>query len=315
MTPQETALLQSAGETFIRNASVMLLIAIAYIAIWILLGVVGVTFLMTTAYCAVYFQIFFGLLRVALIDNSSEPLSVRFALAGQSIAGVSIAQGWLGGICGFILLIGDAATTWRAWAISFEHRKPVYAVICLFLIGLGCSIGFNILNTPPPAFVFTGSALWILQLLGLIIPLITNVAATLLIGYQAYKYRGFVKATLGRPGRSKAGKIMMVLTESGVIYSIIQDQATRLWGQFSLFVSAMLPLVIILIVNHQRSIAETLRGSDIGGTAASTQFDAGTHISFAHGPPGSNVEVEEGSTDVPLSAPGSGHSPDMKTIA
>ncbi|KAJ6463902.1 hypothetical protein C8R45DRAFT_502974 [Mycena sanguinolenta] len=326
MTPQETALLQNAGETFIRNASVMLLIAIAYgiylltaalavssllrprdyeksFAIWTLLAAVCVTFMVTTAYCAVYFAIVFGLMRVSLVDNILDPLATRFALAGQSIQGVSIAQGWLGGICGFIFLIGDAATSWRAWAISFEHRKPVYGIFLLFLSGLGCSIGYNVLNTPPPPFVFTGSALWILQLLGLILPLMTNVFATALIGYRAYKYKGFVKATLGRPGRSKAAKIMMVLTESGFVYSIIQainvtliltddaplsspqDQATRLWGQLTLFVSAMLPLVIILIVSHQRSMTDTIRGTDIPASV-SAEFEAGTHISFAHSPAG-----------------------------
>ncbi|KAJ6551461.1 hypothetical protein B0H19DRAFT_1264103 [Mycena capillaripes] len=324
MTPQETLLLQNAGETFIRNASVMLLIAIAYgiylltaalavssllrprdydksTAVWTLLGVVCVTFMMTTAYCAVYFAIAFGLMRVALVENISDPLATRFALAGQSIQGVSIAQGWLGGICGFILLMGDAATSWRAWAISVEYRKLVYGIFFLFLSGLGCSIGYNVLNTPPPPFIFTGSALWILQLLGLILPLLTNVCATALIGYQTYQYQGFVKAMLGHPGRSKAAKVMMVLTESGFVYSVIQainvtliltddaplsspqDQATRLWGQITLFVSAMLPLVIILIVSHQRSMTDTMQGSDIPGSV-SAEFNAGTHISFAHSP-------------------------------
>ncbi|KAE9396997.1 hypothetical protein BT96DRAFT_1021031 [Gymnopus androsaceus JB14] len=270
------------------------------VAIWALFVGVVVTVMMTTAYSALYFQIFFEFLRVGLVENTSQPLEVRFELAQESIANASSALQWLGGAGGgFIYLIGDAVSVWRVWAIcSSSHRKLVFLPIILFLGGLGTSIGFNVLNTPPPPFLFTGSAIWDLQLLGLILPLTTNVVATALIAYQTYSYRGFMKANFSL-GHSKTGSILSLLTESGVVYCVIQaidvtliltddaplsspqDQATRLFDQFTLFVSPMIPLFVILIVYSQRSITEAMHGSTSGGTTPSV-FDAGTHISFAN---------------------------------
>ncbi|KAJ3721331.1 hypothetical protein DFJ43DRAFT_1094665 [Lentinula guzmanii] len=344
MTPEEIALLQAAGQTLNRNGSVLLIIAILYgiyvitvvlalksllrrgltknLAIWSLLVGVVITFMMTTAYSALYFQIFFAFFRVGLVENTSQPLDVRFGLAEESIANASSAMQWLGGAGGgLIYLIGDAVSVWRVWAICSTHRKSVLLPVVLMLGGLGVSIGFNVLNTPPPPFVFTFSALWDLQLLGLILPLATNVVATALIGYQTYSYHDFMKANFST-GRSKAGSIMNLLTESGVIYCVIQaiyvtlvltddaplsspqDQATRLFDQFTLFVSAMIPLLVILIVYNRRSITDTVQESYSGGAgpAIRSQFDAGTHISFANrAPSSSNIQysnIEGDSTDV-----------------
>ncbi|KAJ3812832.1 hypothetical protein F5876DRAFT_63672 [Lentinula aff. lateritia] len=342
MSPEEIALLQQAGLTLGRNGSVLLLIGILYVlspyllnipgiyvtlvilalnsllrrgftrnaAIWALLVGVVVTFTMTTAYSALYFQIFFGFFRVAFIENSSQSFESRLDIAEDSIAN---------------FLIGDAVSVWRVWAICSSNRRFIILPIIMFLGGLGLSIGFNSLNTPPPPFVFTFSTLWDLQLLGLILPLATNVFATVLIGYQTYLYHGFIKANLST-GRSKAGSIMILLTESGAVYCTIQaiyvtlvltddaplsspqDQATRLYGQFALFVSAMIPLLVILIVYNQRSITDTVHGSYSGGTApAISQYDPGTHISFANRVPfssgtgHSNIEGE--STDVQSNNP------------
>ncbi|KAJ3885008.1 hypothetical protein GG344DRAFT_83230 [Lentinula edodes] len=353
MSPEEIALLQQAGLTLGRNGSVLLLIGILYgiyvvlvmlalnsllrrgftrnAAIWALLVGVVVTFTMTTAYSALYFQIFFGFFRVAFIENSSQSFETRLDIAEDSIANVSSAVQWLGGAGGGLIasfspfLIGDAVSVWRVWAICSSNRRFIILPIIMFLGGLGLSIGFNSLNTPPPPFVFAFSTLWDLQLLGLILPLATNVFATVLIGYQTYLYHGFIKANLST-GSSKAGSIMILLTESGAVYCTIQaiyvtlvltddaplsspqDQATRLFGQFALFVSAMIPLLVILIVYNQRSITDTVHRSYSGGTSpAISQCNPGTHISFANRVPfssgtgHSNVEGE--STDVQLNNP------------
>ncbi|KIK60205.1 hypothetical protein GYMLUDRAFT_244636 [Collybiopsis luxurians FD-317 M1] len=309
MSPEEIALFQSLGLTLGRNGSVMLFIGILYgiyvitaymtlksllrrgltknVAIWILLFVVAFTFMMTTTAAALYFQNFFQYVQVSLVENPTLPVETRFQIAGDSIAGLATAFQWLGGVGGgFIYIIGDAVTVWRVWVICPSQRKLASIPVFLVLAAFGCSIGFNILNTPPPPFVFTGSALWILQLLGLILPLATNVVATGIIGYQAFAYKGFLKANLN-PQHSKAGSILILLTESGVVYSLAQaiyvtlvltddaplsspqDQATRLFDQFTLFLS--------------RSITDTIHGtySASPGAGSDSLFDPGTHISFA----------------------------------
>lgn len=70
------------------------------ISIWALLLGVVVTFMMTTAYSALYFQIYFEFIRVGLEENTSQPLEVRFEIAGDSIANASSAIQWLGGVGG-----------------------------------------------------------------------------------------------------------------------------------------------------------------------------------------------------------------------
>ncbi|KAJ7112988.1 hypothetical protein C8R44DRAFT_984842 [Mycena epipterygia] len=234
------------------------------------------------------------MIRATFIENGNEPLPIRMALAAQSIESVSVWNSWLGGTCGLMFLIGDAVTVWRAWAILADRTKPILFVIFLFACSLGTCVAYNVLNSPPVPAIPFGSALYVVQYLGAIFPLATNVCAVGLIGYRTYTFHRFMAETLG-PGKPKAGKMMLVLTESGVLCCIVQainvalnfsndvpgisplDTTSRLWGALILF--AILPLMIILIVNQQRSISDTIVGSQLPKLpAASSRSEPGTIV-------------------------------------
>ncbi|KAJ6595941.1 hypothetical protein B0H10DRAFT_2197284 [Mycena sp. CBHHK59/15] len=294
MTPEETALLQEVGLDLISDASQMVLISIAYAlavtsllhrkltknpAVWAVLVAVGVTFAMTTVYTASWFQGFFKGMHVLFEENTEDPLATRIDLANQSITGVNNLINVLAGQgTGSIALIGDTVSVWRAWAILTPNRKPVYGLILLLLAGLGTSVAGNILDMSAPNFITFDSVVGVLTLLGQTLPLVTNLVATGLIAYKAY----FMKATLGL-GQSKVAKILMVVTESGAFYCVIQainvalnltdntsgslqDQVTILWNQFTLFVS--------------RSIADALQSTQGSGAVSVFRHNAATHISF-----------------------------------
>ncbi|KAJ7600233.1 hypothetical protein C8J56DRAFT_909736 [Mycena floridula] len=114
-----------------------------------------------------------------------------------------------------------------------------------------------------------------------------------------------MKDTLG-VGTSAAGKVLMFLTESGIVYVIFQiinvclsaaddttgtplHEATDIWGMIMTMFSAAYPNLIILIVYKQYSIARLTEISTTG------RKNLGTHISFARSPP------QQGATDSTMS--------------
>ncbi|KAJ6595937.1 hypothetical protein B0H10DRAFT_2328439 [Mycena sp. CBHHK59/15] len=194
-------------------------------AIWALLIAVGITFMMMTC--------FFKSMHVLFEKNTEDSLATRIDLANQSVMGMNNLILFLAGDgAGLIFLIGDAVSVWCAWAILTPNRKPVYGLIGLLLVGM-------------------------------MLLLATNLHATGLIAYKAYTYRGFMQATLGL-GQSKVTKVLIVVTESGAAYCVIQDLVAQLWNQFTLFVS--------------RSITDTLQGTQGSGAVSGFRRDVVTHM-------------------------------------
>ncbi|KAJ7579398.1 hypothetical protein C8J56DRAFT_897240 [Mycena floridula] len=138
---------------------------------------------------------------------------------------------------------------------------------------------------------------------GPVMSIVTNGIAVILIGIKAYQHRTFMKATIGQ-GKSAAGKVLIFLTESGIVYIIFQiintyllsvdskpnstlDYVQLIWAvemnivcdQCSKHPQGIYPLLVILIVNHRHSIAHITEASRPG------DGNPGTHISFAHSSP------------------------------
>ncbi|KAJ7588608.1 hypothetical protein C8J56DRAFT_939694 [Mycena floridula] len=101
-------------------------------------------------------------------------------------------------------------------------------------------------------------------------------------------------------GTSAAGKVLMFLTESGIVYiinfslSIVDttigtplDGASNIWGEIMIMFSAAYPSLVILIVYNQYSIARLTEGSTAGSR------NVGTHISFAQSPPQQGTTVTD----------------------
>ncbi|TBU53347.1 hypothetical protein BD310DRAFT_830322, partial [Dichomitus squalens] len=110
--------------------------------------------------------------------------------------------------------LGDAIVWWRVCVICGGHRS-IY-MVGFFLLAATCGIGILIFR---------------FQLAATVVSVALNAIATSLIGLKAWseKYRRTMRSHLsGASYRTRVGKVMALLVESGVIYIIIWVSSTNL---------------------------------------------------------------------------------------
>ncbi|KAJ7585857.1 hypothetical protein C8J56DRAFT_891717 [Mycena floridula] len=268
MTPEEVALLKYAGQVFVGGFSAM---------------VAG-------------FKVMTG----ALIDNTDLELLEKFESADISVLPLNLAENWIGGNGnGLLTIFSDGIVVWRAWAVWSDQRSVIMVPALTLLATFACVI--KTIESTVPNFVYGTVGALIIAASALSIA--TNLMAVLLIGFKAYQHWKFMKDTVG-VGTSASGKVMMFLTESGIVYVIFQiinfslsvvnttngsplSEASSIWGVIMIIFSAAYPSLVILIVYNQYSIARLTEGS----TARSR--NVGTHISFARSPPQQGTTVTD----------------------
>ncbi|KAJ7575380.1 hypothetical protein C8J56DRAFT_976085, partial [Mycena floridula] len=269
MTPDETLLLKNAGQILVQDFFSAIIMAFCYgvyvllaslamyhlllkhnktTATWALCALLTLIFLITTASFSLFVAICFKLIIGALIENTELELLERLDIANTSTKQIVLAYGWLNGDSNSLSLIfGDGIVVWRAWAI-WDGRHSVIILPALTLLGtFALFLAHNILTTmtliSPDLYSGQVASLFIA---GAIMSIVTNLMAIILIGLKAYQHRKFMKNTIGS-GRSAAGKVLMFLTESGIVYIGLQiidvflaaldttqgsalDDATQIWG-------------------------------------------------------------------------------------
>ncbi|KAJ7575306.1 hypothetical protein C8J56DRAFT_901202 [Mycena floridula] len=190
-------------------------------ATWALCALFVVIFLITTASFCLDVAFCFKLMIGALIKNTELELLERLEIANASVIQIDLASGWLNGDTNSLLLIfGDGIVVWRAWAIWHGQRSIIILPGLTLLATFALFLAENILQTitsVDPAFVYGKVAS--LQIAGATMSIVTNLIATILIGLKTLlsQHWKFMKDTIG-PGRSAAGKVLMFLTESGIVY-------------------------------------------------------------------------------------------------
>ncbi|KAJ3718205.1 hypothetical protein C8R42DRAFT_136151 [Lentinula raphanica] len=320
MTPEETELLKEAGELFVRDFACTVPLALLYgvyclLAFqavytvlnrrkskytWILVTFLIVNFLITTTYFCLYEAIVFVLMQTALVKNTDLSLGDRFTIASDSILGLSIGDMWLGGVNGLAYISGDGIVVWRSWAIWNGRRSvlvlPLFFLFATFAIFItSCTI--RTIADVNPSIIPPNTLFGSLTIAGFTASIATNFTSTVLIGIKAYQHRKFMN-TLDM-SNTMVVKILLLLTESGGLYiafQIIQicvaflddsqlsnssfNIASHVWGVVMNFVSAMYPMLIVLIVHRNKSMSDRL----------STHVFNETHISFARSRPADSVE-------------------------
>ncbi|KAL0567983.1 hypothetical protein V5O48_014011 [Marasmius crinis-equi] len=147
-----------------------------------------------------------------------------------------------------VIALGDALVFWRVWALCAGDRKLILAPL-LFLIGttacafgfLGCFAQNNWPLVNPP----TCNALIISEYS---LSMATNLSGTIAIGYKVWFYRKNIGSYLSKCGQqARAEKILILLLESGVIYSIIWVSLEHLSSDINLDLTIwkMVQLVIV----------------------------------------------------------------------
>ncbi|KAJ7588603.1 hypothetical protein C8J56DRAFT_889372 [Mycena floridula] len=265
----------------------------------------AVLFSIITAYFCLYIAAGFKLMIEALIDNTDLELLEKFEVANTSIEPLQLAQEWISGNgSGLLFVCGDGIVVWRAWAVWSDQQSVIILPALTLLATFVCVIQ-TIASTATHLLSGTIGAL---TTAASVLSITTNLIAVLLIGFKAYLIRfsqhwKFMKDTVG-VGTSAAGKVLMFLTESGIVYVIFQiinfclsvvdntngaplDEATDIWSAIMIIFSAAYPSLVILLVYNQHSIARLTEGS----TAKSRNM--GTHISFARSPPQQGTTVTD----------------------
>ncbi|KAJ7573724.1 hypothetical protein C8J56DRAFT_981360 [Mycena floridula] len=322
MTANEVALLRNAGQLFIRNfaylvpltllyGTYVLLAALAMYTLmrrsktrsmWALSALLTISFCIVTVYFTLYAATSFRLVQVGLTDNTDLSLAQRFNLASASILRLQIAQLWVGGVNGLLFIFGDAIVVWRAWAVWTGRRNvailPGFLLLATFAIFLTSS-SLRTRAFVNPSIIEPSSLFGSLVIAGFSLSIATNCVSTLLIGIKAYQHRKFMKDTIG-VGNSVVVKVLMFLTESGVVYIVFQiinicvafldnappnsplNIASHVWGVIMNLVAAIYPTLVILIVNYRSSLTKTVELSE--ETSSPVRHSIGTHLSFARSP-------------------------------
>ncbi|KAJ7575356.1 hypothetical protein C8J56DRAFT_1032573 [Mycena floridula] len=276
-------------------------------ATWALCALLTLIFLITTASFCLILASCFKLMIGALIQNPELELLERLEIANASTNQMTLAQSWLDGSSNSLLLIfGDGIVVWRAWAIWHGQRSviilPGLTLLATFALVLAGNILQNITSVDPD---FAYGKVASLLIAGAIMSIMTNLMAIILIGLKTYQHWKFMKDTIGS-GRSAAGKVLMFLTESGIVYIGFQiiniclatpdttqgtalDIASGIWSIIVNIISAIYPSLVILIVTNQHSISHITHGS----TGVAGGDNPGTHISFAHPAPQGTTDSTE----------------------
>ncbi|KAJ7575375.1 hypothetical protein C8J56DRAFT_976073 [Mycena floridula] len=286
MTPEETLLLKHAGQILVRDFAsaavrtfcygvyVLLALLAMYClllkhnkttATWALCALLTVIFLIATASFCLDVAIGFKLMIGVLIESTELELFERLDIANASTTQINMAQLWLNdGFNSLLLIFGDGIVVWRAWAIWHGQRSVIILPGLTLLASFALFLAHNILQpmtfiNPLSFYLNVGT----LDIAGVTMSIMTNLIAITLIGLKTYQHWKFMKDIIG-PGGSAAGKVLMFLTESGIVYIGFQ---------------AIYPSLVILIVTNQHSISHITHGST--GVAGGYR-NPGTHISFAH---------------------------------
>ncbi|KAJ7575313.1 hypothetical protein C8J56DRAFT_1032561 [Mycena floridula] len=276
-------------------------------ATWALCALLTLIFLISTASFCLDVAFCFKLMIGALIKNPELELLERLEIANASITQIALAQHWLNGNGNSLLLIfGDGIVVWRAWAIWNGQRSVIMLPGLTLLATFALFLAENILQTitlDDANFIYGKIAS--LFIAGAAMSIVTNLIAIILIGLKTYQHWKFMKDTIG-PGRSAAGKVLMFLTESGIVYIAFQiinicltnvdttqgtalDIAAEIWNDIVNIISAIYPSLVILIVTNQHSISHITHGS----TGVAGGDNPGTHISFAHPAPQGTTDSTE----------------------
>ncbi|KAJ7588585.1 hypothetical protein C8J56DRAFT_1049500 [Mycena floridula] len=265
----------------------------------------AILFSISTTYFCVYVAATFKLMVGCLINNTDLELSERLEVADSSIQPLILAELWIDGEgSGLVFVFGDGIVVWRVWAVWSDHQSviilPALTLLATFATILTVCVIQTKESSAPTIFSGTDGALLNASFA---LSIATNLIAVLLIGFKTYQHWKFMKDTVG-VGASAAGKVLMFLTESGIVYAIFQiisfsltsavnttgtplDHTTIIWGVIMNIFSAAYPSLVILIVYNQHSIARLTEGSTAGSR------NPGTHISFAQSSPQQGTTVTD----------------------
>ncbi|THH14326.1 hypothetical protein EW146_g5994 [Bondarzewia mesenterica] len=169
----------------------------------------------------------------------------------------------------FSVHLSDAVLVWRAWGLWDRKIKViiVLSLTCFAMAIVGfASAGFDIRSLKSGVLMQRPFSPTLLPILAYLLSLFTNILATSLITFKAWKYSRSINAYLGNssPTNIKVGAILALLVESGFLYCAVWIVFfVSLFSQNSSFKAAMqvimvqisgiYPTVVIVLVSLQKT--------------------------------------------------------------
>ncbi|KAF9059328.1 hypothetical protein BDP27DRAFT_1341675 [Rhodocollybia butyracea] len=172
-------------------------------------------------------------------------------------------------------ILTDGVVVWRAWVMCrSEYTIPLFVCIfflCCAIASEMCSIAIRItISVISSAQTVTAlnRAIDITQVSGLGLSLLTNLIATATVLVKAWHLRRMFFSS--RPHRPNTSRILVLIVESGVLYSIslittlvasIIHLPTRgtlgdLYTPVNLQLAGIYPLVVLIMVNKNRTLGK-----------------------------------------------------------
>ncbi|KAI0049833.1 hypothetical protein FA95DRAFT_775028 [Auriscalpium vulgare] len=173
-------------------------------------------------------------------------------------------------IATFNFVLGDGIVMWRAYIIWERNRRILVVSFLLLLIMLGASV-WQIVYT----VIRVQLTIDHVYQAGIFMTLLTNVVATGLIGYRAWRHYRSSSVVQIRIGRDRALAVLLLLVESGALYCAIWVAVIALFIRPASPVSAvstgaqisaaalphitgMYPTVIVVLCKLQASYSNTI---------------------------------------------------------
>jgi hypothetical protein len=204
---------------------------------WILLSMLSLTFVLVTIYCILDLACLLSQISLIVRLNS---LTVTAQTMSEHVAQIQTfyTQKWfrsaqvaltlIGGTAdtGLLFVLTDGLSSWRAiciWTSGF--RALIGIVPCFFTFcSLVCCIAYTVfvaqLQVLPTLASSNGTPISIFAILASTFSIVANITGTLMIGVTAYKLERLTRKTIGFT--SVGTRILVFLTESGILYAMIQ---------------------------------------------------------------------------------------------
>ncbi|KAK1236057.1 hypothetical protein PQX77_000697 [Marasmius sp. AFHP31] len=176
-------------------------------------------FIISTSYLCSTTSYFVLTIRALLVNNPGDPVRAKNA--------AFIAKNHVVGVIGQVMLpiavvIGDSIVLWRAWSLSGKNRMimifPILLQLALTAMAfswIGCFVDEDLPTQISPRCRKLNTATYVLSM-------ITNFAATAVIGYMAWRHRQQIKSSLAPcPKRERFGRRLVLIFESGVVYTTL----------------------------------------------------------------------------------------------
>ncbi|KAG7090486.1 hypothetical protein E1B28_009600 [Marasmius oreades] len=122
------------------------------------------------------------------------------------------------------IVVGDSIVIWRAWALSGGNRKIVVIPLLLLIGSAGCSFAFLGCFAQNDWPIVNPDTCNSIEISAFSLSIATNTSATIIIGYKFWRYRqavGRFLSTCYANRQPRVGKILILLLESGIIYSVL----------------------------------------------------------------------------------------------